>query len=186
MLWETVGNSFQSRNPPKKKKKKTCNITKCNVENNNNLVSWDGVGPTKPNCHSKKEKWWYEGWYAIKQRKQTNSLEVKLATVVKGDPKASFSIASTSRCRGVPDSILLIASLYSWYVLYNAEFWAGRHQVPFFESLVWLEQGLNPGLLDHWRTLLSLVQWPGLGIMVIAAGNGHNDPSSILDWGCST
>ena len=26
--------------------------------------------------------------------------------------------------------------------------------VPFFESLVWFDVGLNPGLLDHWQTLL--------------------------------
>ena len=35
------------------------------------------------------------------------------------------------------------------------------HQVPFFESLVWLDLGLDPGLLDHWWTLYSL------GLMVL-------------------
>ena len=25
-----------------------------------------------------------------------------------------------------------------------------KHRVPFFESLVWLDLGLNPGILDHW------------------------------------
>ena len=28
-----------------------------------------------------------------------------------------------------------------------------------FKSLVWLDLGLNPGLLDHWRTLYPLVLW---------------------------
>ena len=28
-----------------------------------------------------------------------------------------------------------------------------------FESLVWLNLGLNPGLPDHWQTLYSLDQW---------------------------
>ena len=36
-----------------------------------------------------------------------------------------------------------------------------RHQVPFFESLIWLDLGLNPGLPDHWRTLYSFGQWTG-------------------------
>ena len=29
----------------------------------------------------------------------------------------------------------------------------------FFESLVWLDFGLNPGILDHWWTLYSLGYW---------------------------
>ena len=29
-----------------------------------------------------------------------------------------------------------------------------------FESLVWLDLGLNPGHSSHWRTLYSLDQWP--------------------------
>ena len=33
-----------------------------------------------------------------------------------------------------------------------------KHQVPFFESLVWLNLWLNPGLLDHWWTLYLLGQ----------------------------
>ena len=36
----------------------------------------------------------------------------------------------------------------------------GSYQLPFFESLVWLNLRLNPGLPDHWRTLYSLSQWP--------------------------
>ena len=61
---------------------------------------------------------------------------LKLATIVEGDPKAPFSIATTPRCRGGRYSIPRIAPLYPWTVPYNAEY-----QV----SLVWL-----PG---HWRTL---------------------------------
>ena len=32
----------------------------------------------------------------------------------------------------------------------------------FFQSLVWLDLGLNPGFPDDWWTLYSLVQWPGV------------------------
>ena len=71
-----------------------------------------------------------------------------MATLVKGDPKVSFSIATTLR----------IAPLYPWSSPYNAECWARQHQVPFLESLVWLDLGLNSGLLDHWWTLYSLGQ----------------------------
>ena len=43
-----------------------------------------------------------------------------LATIVEGDPKAPFSIATTPRCRG-GHSIPWIAPLYPWTVPYNAE-----------------------------------------------------------------
>ena len=47
--------------------------------------------------------------------------EVKLATVVEGDQKASFSIATTSRWRREHKSFPWIAPLYPWYELYNTE-----------------------------------------------------------------
>ena len=47
--------------------------------------------------------------------------KVKLATVVEGDQKAPFSIATTPRCRGGRYSFLWIAPLYSRYVPYIAE-----------------------------------------------------------------
>ena len=34
--------------------------------------------------------------------------------------------------------------------------------MPFLKSLVWQDQGLNPGLPDHWRTLYPLNQWDSL------------------------
>ena len=36
-----------------------------------------------------------------------------------------------------------------------------KYQVPFLKSLVRLDLGLNPGLLDHWRILDQLDQWAG-------------------------
>ena len=51
----------------------------------------------------------------------TDKIKVKLATLVKIDPKASFSIATTLKCRGGHYSIPLIAPLYPWYVPYIAE-----------------------------------------------------------------
>ena len=47
--------------------------------------------------------------------------KVKLATIVEGEPKAPFSIATTPRCRGGRYSIPRIAPLYPWTVPYNAE-----------------------------------------------------------------
>ena len=49
------------------------------------------------------------------------SIYVKLVTVVEGDLKAPFSIATTPRCRGGRYAFAWIAPLYSWYVPYNAE-----------------------------------------------------------------
>ena len=46
---------------------------------------------------------------------------VKLVTVVEGDPKAPFSIATTLRCRGGRISIPWIARLYPWSLPDNAE-----------------------------------------------------------------
>ena len=55
-------------------------------------------------------------------RHTTNTnVKVKLATIVEGDPKAPFSIATTPRCRGGRYSIPWIAPLYPWTVPFNAE-----------------------------------------------------------------
>ena len=67
-------------------------------------------------------------------------------TIVEGDQKAPFSIATTPRCREGRYSFPMIAPLYP----YIAECSARRYQVPF---LVCHSLGLNPGLPDHWRTL---------------------------------
>ena len=48
-------------------------------------------------------------------------VKVKLATVIEGDQKAPFSIATTPRCRGGRYSFPWIATLYSWYVPNIAE-----------------------------------------------------------------
>ena len=47
--------------------------------------------------------------------------KVKLVTLVKGEPKALFSIATTPRCREGHYSIPRIAPLYPWSLPYNAE-----------------------------------------------------------------
>ena len=44
---------------------------------------------------------------------------VKLATVVKGDLKVPFLIATTPRCRGGRYSFLCIALLYPWSVPFD-------------------------------------------------------------------
>ena len=97
----------------------------------------------------------------------------KLATLVEGNPKVPFSIATTPRFRGGCYSIPWIAPLYPWFLPYSTECLARQHQVPFFESLVWLDLGLNPSLLDHWRTLYSLGQW-----------SGHNDLETTKNICC--
>ena len=81
-----------------------------------------------------------------------------MATWVKRDPKAPFSIATTPKCRGGRYSIPRIAPLYPWSSPFNIDYLTRRHQASFFESLVWLDLGLNLSLPDHWRTLNSLGQ----------------------------
>ena len=80
----------------------------------------------------------------------------KLVTLVESDLKAPFLIDTTPSCRGGRYSTSRLAPFYPWSLPNNAK----RHQVSFFKSLVWLDQGLKPGLLDHWRTLYSLGLWP--------------------------
>ena len=48
-------------------------------------------------------------------------VKVKLATVVEGDQKAPFSIATTPRYNGGRYSYPWITPLYPWYVHYIAE-----------------------------------------------------------------
>ena len=50
-----------------------------------------------------------------------NFLYKLLATVVEGDQKAPFSIATTPRCREGRYSFPWITPLYPWYVPYIAE-----------------------------------------------------------------
>ena len=74
----------------------------------------------------------YEQWLsrAVSRRKtlasqrfdSPDSCKVKkLATIVEGNPKAPFSIATTPRCRGRALLLPWIALLYPWSVPYNAE-----------------------------------------------------------------
>ena len=73
-----------------------------------------------------------------------------------GDPEAPFSKATILKSRGGRYSFLWIAPLYPWYVPNNTEGLARKYQVQFFESLVWLNQELNPCLPGYWRTLYPL------------------------------
>ena len=81
---------------------------------------------------------------------------IELVTVVEGDPKTPFSIATTPRCRG-RYFLLWIAPFYPWYVPYNAMCWGA-----IFESLLWLDLGLNHSLSGQWRTHYPLGQRAGL------------------------
>ena len=76
--------------------------------------------------------------------------EMKLVTLVQSDQKAPFLIALY---RGVGESATPFPGLLHFtldpYLI-----------IPFFEFLVWLDQGLNPNLPNHWQTLYSLGQWP--------------------------
>ena len=64
--------------------------------------------------------------------------KVKLATVVECNLKSQFSIATKPRCSRGCYPFPRTDPLYPWSVTYNAECSARRHQVPFFESLVYI------------------------------------------------
>ena len=75
-------------------------------------------------------------------------MQVKLATIVKGDPKAPFLIATTPRSCGGCYSIPKIAPLYPYIIMLRVK--QGGIKYHF----------LNPGLPNHWGTFYSLGQWP--------------------------
>ena len=83
-------------------------------------------------------------------------MKVNLATLVEGDPRAPFSKATTTMCRGGLYSLLLIATLYPWPLTYNVK--RRLHQVPFLSLWHDYVVGLTPGLPDHWRTFCFLGQ----------------------------
>ena len=76
---------------------------------------------------------------------------VRLATIVKGDQKGSFSIATTLRCRGgcysFPSILPLIRTLYHWVL--SKEVWS---TIFIIFGMTW--SGIE--LLDHWQTLYPL------------------------------
>ena len=80
-------------------------------------------------------------------------VKVKLATLVEGDLKAPFPIATTPSCWGRRNSIPWFAPLYPRSLPHSAECKA-RHDST--HDKVWLNVRLNPGIRDHWRTLYSL------------------------------
>ena len=81
-------------------------------------------------------------------------------TLVEGYPKAPSSIATTPRCWGGRYSFprLLHFTLGAYQIMLSVK--QGGIRYHFLKSLVWLDLGLNPSLLDHWRTLYWLGQWP--------------------------
>ena len=56
---------------------------------------------------------------------------VSWLTVVKGYPKALFSIASSLRCKVGALLFSLDCFTYAWFIPYNTEYLTKRHQVPF-------------------------------------------------------
>ena len=80
----------------------------------------------------------------------------KLATVVEGDPKAPFPIASIS-----VEGALLLSLDYSSLPLIRALYWwvlSKEVSSAILKSLVWRDLGLNPDLSDHWEALYPLGQ----------------------------
>ena len=73
-------------------------------------------------------------------------------TVVKGDPNTPFSIATTLKWKGGCYSFLWIAplNLDPYLIMLNVK---QRGIKDYFESLVWLDLGLNLSLPDNWQII---------------------------------
>ena len=84
-----------------------------------------------------------------------------MATVVKEDSKAPFSIATTLRFWGGHDIFPLITPLYPWYIPYNAVLSKEGSSTIFLNLWSDSTRHWTCGLPGHWRTLYSLGQWAG-------------------------
>ena len=82
-----------------------------------------------------------------------------MATEVENNPKTPFSIATTPKCRGGCYSFPWLAPLTLDTYLIMLRVKQGGIKYHFFESLVWLDPGLKPGLPNHWRTFYPLDQY---------------------------
>ena len=89
-----------------------------------------------------------------------------MTTVVKGDQKVPFSIASTPKGRGrhSPFPGLLHFTLDMYLTMLSVK--QGGIKYHFLKSLVWINLGLNPCLPEHWQTLYPLGQWAGIYLFV--------------------
>ena len=81
-----------------------------------------------------------------------------MATIVEGDPKAPFSIATTPKCKAGCYSFPWISLLYPWSVPWCWVLGKEASSI-IFESLVWLDQEIetkSPGPLANTRTILPM------------------------------
>ena len=93
---------------------------------------------------------------SIKKRKEKKERRKKEK---KKEEKETFLTVNTLRCKGGRYSILWIPPLTLGSFLIMLSVKQRRHQIPFFESLVWLDFGLNPGLPEHWRPYKFIDVW---------------------------
>ena len=87
--------------------------------------------------------------------------KVKLETLVEGDPKAPFSIATTPRCREGRYSFPWIAPLYSYLIMLSVMQGAIKYH---FFNLWYDDLGLSISLSGNTRTLYQLGQWAGFDV----------------------
>ena len=91
-----------------------------------------------------------------RQPQRSGVSKIKLVTVVEGDPKASFSIATTPRCRGERYSFLWIATLYFDPYLIMLSVKQGSTKYHFYGNInCWYDSTLEWTLVsraisEHW------------------------------------
>ena len=74
-------------------------------------------------------------------------------------PNTPFSLATIPRCKEGCYYFSWIAPLTLDLYLVMSSVKQGDIKYYFFESLLWLDLGLNPSLLDHLQTFFPLYQW---------------------------
>ena len=140
LLWTPTYGQAKAGRPARTYIQQLCEDTGCNPEDlpeaMNNRERWrERVRDIRAGGTT----WWWWWWCIVLHTKSIFSLklfssirtvkhfvtsltkQVRLLTVVEGDPKAPFSIATTPRRWGGPYSFPRIAPLYPWFLPYNAE-----------------------------------------------------------------
>ena len=103
-----------------------------------------------------------------------------MATIVEGDRKTPFSIATTPWCRGRRYFIPWIATLYPWCIPYNAEYLARWDQVPFLSC--WYDSTWDWNLISQifGEHSIHYTNNRAINLMSSMFANGPGDRGSIL------
>ena len=119
LLWTPAYGQSKAGRPARTFIQQLCDDTGCNPEDlpkaMNDRETWR---ERVRDIRASRTSWW---WSLISNTTSVDTVIIYIYTIVEGDQKAPFSIATTTRCRGERYFFLWIAPLYPWYIPNIAE-----------------------------------------------------------------